>query len=100
MFFMFQHRDACYPELTDTQKSTTLSIMSHFYPANKKVCINTSTAQLHLMDSMREDMWSNCGPIAVDFFIFCYEEGYLEDPKEQIVDSEAIFPPTPQKGKS
>jgi hypothetical protein len=99
---MFQRRDACFPELTDTGKSTTLSIMSHIYPANKKVCINPAQAQLHLMDSMREDMWSKNDnyPIAIQFFIFCYEKGYLDDPKEQIFDSEAIIPPTPQPGKS
>jgi hypothetical protein len=47
-------------------------------------------------------MWVNTKSyqIAVEFFVFCYDNGYLDDPKEQIYESEAIIPGTPQKGKS
>jgi hypothetical protein len=54
------------------------------------------------MDSTKDDMWVNTNnyQIAIQLFVFCYEHGYLDDPKEQIYDSEAIIPGTPQKGKS
>ena len=111
---MFQFRKDCFPKLTAAEKRATLAIMSNKYPATKNLVINTSLAQLYLREYMGEDWYAKCGKMAVEFFLFCYQEGVLENPKEQpitiddsaqeqpitIVDSEAIFYATPQKGKS
>ena len=111
---MFQFRDSCCPRLTAAEKRATLAIMKNKYPADKNLLINTSSAQLYLREYMGEDWYAKCGKTAVEFFLFCYDEGVLENPKEQpitiddsaqeqpitIVDSEAIFYATPQKGKS